>query len=162
MGWPWLVPCRPLFRLKIVSFTASSSHFSLQATASCFQKLTESWNCTELLRSDSPVSTSWYVLFCTAFRQAWFVGSQKWSQKWCLTIVRHHFWDRQASFLGSSGMFFGIVRHLFWDLTLIFWSLKRHFTKKNIICEQNRWRHCILCTKIQLLDAFCKSGAPSL
>ena len=33
--------------------------------------------------------------------QAYFLGSQK----WCLTIVRQHFWDFQASFLGSHAYF---------------------------------------------------------
>ena len=58
------------------------------------------------------------------------------SQEWCLTIVRHHFWDRfwdpkydawrlavqmscQASYLGyqklSQKWFLTIVRHQFWD-----------------------------------------------
>ena len=72
------------------------------------------------------------VLFCTASCQASYLGSQKISQKWCLTIVRHQFWDRQASILGSSGTSFGIVRHQFWDLTLILWSLKRALRKKRM------------------------------
>ena len=57
------------------------------------------------------------------------------SQKWCLTIVRHHFWDCQAWFMGSSGMIYGIVRHSFWDLTLIFLEFKKHFTRK----KSNFW-----------------------
>ena len=61
-----------------------------------------------------------YPPICTASRQASYLGSQKRSQNWCLTIVRHQFWDRQAPVLGSSGTSFGIVRHQFWDLTLIF------------------------------------------
>jgi hypothetical protein len=56
--------------------------------------------------------------------------SQERSQKWCLTIVRHHFWDRQAPVLGLSGTSFGIVRHQFWDFTLIFWSLKHTLRQK--------------------------------
>ena len=38
----------------------------LQATISWFQILTACWNYTKLLRSNSEVATSWYVLFCTA------------------------------------------------------------------------------------------------
>ena len=47
-------------------------------------------------------------------------GISEISQKWCLMIVRHQFWNRQAPVLGLSGTSFGIVRHQFWDLTLIF------------------------------------------
>ena len=64
----------------------------LKATVSWFQRLNTCWNYTELLRSDSQVATSWYVLFCTANRQATFLGSQKPSQKLCVTIIRHTFW----------------------------------------------------------------------
>ena len=60
------------------------------------------------------------VLFCTVSCGASYLGSQKLSQKWCRTIVRHQFWDHQAPVLGSPGTSFGIVRHQFWDLALIF------------------------------------------
>ena len=99
-------------RLKTITFTTGSSQFSLQMIVSWFQKLTACWpelNCSEAI-------PKWPPADC----QAWFMGSQKISQKWCLTTVRHDFWDRQAWFLESSGMIYGIVRHNFWDLTLIF------------------------------------------
>ena len=81
---------------------------------------------------------------------------QKPSQKACLTIVRHLFWevshlfgDCQASFLGSSCNFSGISHLSFFSFKLIF---HKHLT---FVRKTNRHQNTAL-------DAVYKSSAPSL
>ena len=146
--------CQWLYHL-----TSYTSHDSLQKSFTDFGWI-------DAVR-DSPTDSSSRILeiywICSvhplsAVCQARILGSQKTR----LTIVRQLFWDRQACLLGSSGSFSGIVRQLFWDLTLIFWSFKRSFKLKMNICDQNGWCHCILCTKMHVLNATCVLGEPSL
>ena len=80
--------------------------WKLKATVYWFLEITICWNYTELLRSNSQVATSRYVLFLIPERipekYAWQLSSISFG------TVRHHIWDCQEQFLRSAGIIFEI------------------------------------------------------